>query len=282
MQPVLGLLARSVCFPRLCKFILSGWRAGSDCYNTRMTTNVVVFGATSAIAREVARLYAQRGARLFLVGRTPDKLARVAASLGSSVIGTRVQDFDRTEEAESCVAEAVRALGRLDVTLIAHGDLGDQLASEQSHALAEQITRTNYLSVVALIIPLARVLEQQRAGRLLVLSTVAAERGRPRNYTYAAAKSALNVYLQGTRSRLYASGVAVHTIKLGPVDTPMTTMHRKNPLFSTPAKVARSIVAAVDRGDAEVFVPSFWRPIMFAVRNLPESLFQRVGALAGR
>lgn len=247
-----------------------------------MTTNIAVFGATSAIAQEVARIYAGRGARLFLVGRTPDKLATTAAALGSAVIGTRVQDFDRTEEAEACVEEAARALGRLDIVLIAHGELGDQRASEQSYAHAEQITRTNYSSVVALIIPLSRLLEQQRAGRLLVLSTVAAERGRPRNYTYAAAKSALNVYLQGTRSRLYPSGVAVHTIKLGPVDTPMTTSHRKNLLFSRADKVARDIVAAVERGDAEVFVPSFWRPIMFAVRNLPESLFQRVGALSGR
>jgi short-subunit dehydrogenase len=41
--------------------------------------NVVIFGATSAIAAEVAQLYAERGARLHLVARNPEKLAQVPA-----------------------------------------------------------------------------------------------------------------------------------------------------------------------------------------------------------
>ncbi|HEX4354527.1 MAG TPA: SDR family NAD(P)-dependent oxidoreductase, partial [Polyangiales bacterium] len=107
-------------------------------------------------------------------------------------------------------------------------------------------------------------------------------RGRPRNYTYAAAKSALNTYLQGVRSRLYRSGVKVHTIKLGPVDSPMTVDHPKNALFTSPERAARGVVRAIDRGAAEAFVPGFWRVIMPIVRNMPEAIFQRVGALSGR
>lgn len=247
-----------------------------------MPENIAIFGATSAIAQQVAHCYAKRGARLFLVGRSAEKLARTCRELGERVVGSRVQDFDRTDEAEHSVRAAIEGLGRLDVVVIAHGLLGDQLESEHSYAVAEQIARTNYLSVLALLIPLANQLEAQRSGRLVVLSTVAAERGRPRNYTYAAAKSALNVYLQGVRSRLYPAGVAVHTIKLGPVVTPMTDTHRKNALFAAPEGVAAQIVRAVDRGVSEPFVPGFWRPLMFAVRNLPEAVFQRVGALSGR
>ena len=107
-------------------------------------------------------------------------------------------------------------------------------------------------------------------------------RGRPRNYTYGAAKGALNLYLQGLRSRLYPAGVKVTTLKLGPVDTPMTRTHRKNALFATPARAARDIVRALDRGAGEVYVPWYWRPIMAVVRNTPEPLFQRLGFLSGR
>jgi short-subunit dehydrogenase len=180
------------------------------------------------------------------------------------------------------VRAALTALGRVDVALIAHGLLGDQQQSEHELTEAEQIARTNYLSVVALLIPLGNQLEQQRSGHLVVLSSVAAERGRPRNYTYAAAKSALNTYLQGLRSRLYPAGVQVHTIKLGPVDTPMTVSHAKTWLFARAPSVAKQIVAAIDAGEAEAFVPKFWRPIMFTVRNLPEFVFQRVAALSRR
>jgi decaprenylphospho-beta-D-erythro-pentofuranosid-2-ulose 2-reductase len=85
------------------------------------------------------------------------------------------------------------------------------------------------------------------------------------------------------RSRLWARGVAVSTFKLGPVDTPMTADHPKNPLFATPAAIARSIVAHLDRGrGGEIHLPWYWAPIMGVVRRLPEPIFQRLAFLSGR
>jgi decaprenylphospho-beta-D-erythro-pentofuranosid-2-ulose 2-reductase len=243
---------------------------------------VAIFGATSAIAGELARRYAQRGARLALVGRDAQKLAALAAELGSAVALVRAQDFLDTRGSEALIGEVGAALGGVDLALIAHGLLGDQLASERSIDEAEEIARVNYLSVQALLIPLANLLEAQRGGQLAVISSVAAERGRPRNYTYAAAKGALNVYLQGLRSRLYGTGVSVHTIKLGPVDTPMTATHAKNRLFTTAHEAARQIEAALARGAREPFVPWYWAAIMPVVRHMPEALFQRVPSLSGR
>jgi short-subunit dehydrogenase len=247
-----------------------------------MPEHVALFAATSQIAADVARVYAARGARLFLVGRNAEKLAALAAELAPNVVGSAIQDLDRTHETEACVQRVIAALGHLDVAVIAQGLLGDQLQSERSVQSAEEITRTNYSSVVALLIPLANHFEARRAGHLAVLSSVAAERGRPRNYTYAAAKSAVNIYLQGVRSRLFKAGVQVHTLKLGPVDTPMTVDHEKTRLFAKSPDVARQIVQAIDSGVAEAYVPAFWRYIMLVVRNLPESVFQRVSSLSGR
>jgi decaprenylphospho-beta-D-erythro-pentofuranosid-2-ulose 2-reductase len=248
-----------------------------------MAQHVVIFGATSAIASDVARLYAKRGARLYLVGRSEAKLGALVRELGPEVVvGHASQDFDRLEQADACVAQAVAALGHIDVALIAHGVLSDQLETERSLEAALASARTNYLSVMALLIPLANHMEARRSGQLAVLSSVAAERGRPRNYTYAAAKGALNVYLQGLRSRLYRAGVGVHTLKLGPVDTPMTATHEKNALFAQPGRVAQDIVAAIDAGRSEAFVPWYWRWIMLVVRNLPEPIFQRFASLSGR
>ena len=137
----------------------------------------------------------------------------------------------------------------MDVAVIAHGWLGDQLASERDVAEAERIIATNFTSVVALLVPLGNHFEAAGAGNIAVLSSVAGDRGRPRNYTYGAAKGALNVYLQGLRTRLWSRGVRVQTLKLGPVDTPMTATHTKNLLFaradpSPPASSPRSTRAA--------------------------------------
>jgi short-subunit dehydrogenase len=247
-----------------------------------MSARVIIFGATSAIAGEVARLYAARGARLCLVARNAEKLARLALELPSEGVTSAVADFANLGNAEAVVRAAIDALGGVDVALIAHGELGDQLETERAFDAAQAIITANFTSAVALLIPLANHMEAAGAGTLGVITSVAADRGRPRNYTYASAKGALNVYLQGLRSRLFAAGVDVTTLKLGPVDTPMTRTHRKTRVFSTPAAVARGIVAALDAGAAEAYVPAFWGAIMPVVRLTPERLFQKLPFLSGR
>ena len=84
------------------------------------------------------------------------------------------------------------------------------------------------------------------------------------------------------RSRLYGAGVTVTTLKLGPVDTPMTATHTKNAVFAQPKPVAEGILRAMDARKAEVYVPGYWALIMFVVRNTPEALFQKLAFLSGR
>lgn len=245
--------------------------------------SILILGATSAIAAQLARLYAASGARLYLIGRNPEKLRAVVESLGAAVAGWRAADFDHTAGASALIADATGALGgSIDIAVIAHGLLGDQLATEARFADAEGVILANYLSAVALLVPLANQMEAAGRGHIAVLSSVAADRGRPRNYTYGSAKAALNTYLQGLRTRLWSRGVEVHTLKLGPVDTPMTAGHRKHLLFARPADVAATILRVIDRGRTESYVPGYWRLIMLIVRNLPEWALQKLAFLSGR
>ena len=243
---------------------------------------ILIIGATSAIAAEVARRYAGRGDALYLIGRNPDKLRTLSTELGAAVTGSVSADFDETDDNADRVRCAIAALGTVDIAILAHGLLGDQRETENDYRAAEQTIRTNFLSMVSLLIPLSNALIHQGHGRIAVLSSVAGERGRPRNYTYGAAKGALTIYLQGLRSRLRGSGVTVYTLKLGPVDTPMTVEHRKNASFSTVDRVASGIVSKLDRRDGVAYLPWFWAPVMGVVRLLPEPLFQRLGFLSGR
>lgn len=248
-----------------------------------MTQRVLIIGATSAIAAEAARLYASRGARLHLLGRSAEKMQALLGSLpGDAVVTSELADFARLESAEALIERARAKLGGIDVALIAHGTLGDQLRTEATFSEAEAIFRDNLLSAIAFVVPLANLFEAERHGTLGVITSVAGDRGRPRNYTYGAAKGALNIYLQGVRSRLYRAGAHVVTLKLGPVDTPMTVSHKKNALFAQPTAVAESIVAALDAKLTEVYVPSFWSAIMPLVKHAPERLFQVLPFLSGR
>jgi decaprenylphospho-beta-D-erythro-pentofuranosid-2-ulose 2-reductase len=240
---------------------------------------VIVLGATSAIARSTVLLLSARGTSLYLVGRDAGRLeavAQEARSRGASHVETEAMDLDDLARHEALVERAAAALGGLDGALLAHGILGNQEAAQRSYAEAEKVLRTNFLSAVSLLTPLANRFEAQKAGTLVVISSVAGDRGRQSNYVYGASKGALNVFLQGLRNRLARSGVAVVTVKPGFVDTPMTAGMKKNALFATPDTVARGIVRAADARKDEVYLPGFWGPIMFAIRGIPERVFKRM------
>jgi len=244
-----------------------------------MMKKVLVLGATSAIAQATVRLLAARGASLYLVGRNAERLeavAKDARTRGAAKVESEAMDLDDLTRHEALVERAATALGGLDGALIAHGLLGDQKVAERSFSETEKVLRTNFLSAVSLLTPLANRFEAQKAGTLVVISSVAGDRGRQSNYVYGASKGALSVFLQGLRNRLARSGVAVVTVKPGFVDTPMTADLKKNALFASPETVARGMLRAADKGRNEVYLPGFWRLIMFIIRSIPEGVFKRM------
>ena len=244
--------------------------------------NVLIIGATSAVAAELAHRFAKRADRLFLVGRSEAKLSNLSTALDGQVQGQRVLDFNDTDQAESVVSEAASTLGSIDLVLIAHGWLGDQLLSEADFQHAYDVIHTNYINVVAFLIPLSQRLKQQGGGKIAVLSSVAGDRGRPRNFTYGSAKGALALYLQGLRSSLYDTEVEIYCFKLGPVDSPMTIDHEKNFSFSSIERVADIIEKGLQSRKYCHYVPGYWVWVMWVVRWLPESIFQKLKFLSAR
>ncbi|MFT5285088.1 MAG: decaprenylphospho-beta-D-erythro-pentofuranosid-2-ulose 2-reductase [Planctomycetota bacterium] len=243
---------------------------------------VLIVGATSAVATEVARLYAAHGDRIYLLARNEERLAQLVEELGSNVAGHETGDLNEFDQNERRVTQAIEALGGLDIALVAHGLLGEQVRSENEFGHAREILETNLLSAVSLLAPIANYMEAQSRGHVGAITSVAGERGRPRNYTYGAAKGGLSRYLQGMRSRLYHQGVHVLNVKLGPTDTPMAADHPKHALFGEKRAVARGIVRALDGRKHVVYLPTVWAGVMAIVRALPEFIFQRFGFLAGR
>jgi decaprenylphospho-beta-D-erythro-pentofuranosid-2-ulose 2-reductase len=246
---------------------------------TVTASKVLVIGATSAIAEATARVLAARGAALYLVGRNAARLQAAAADLairGAASVGWDVLDLNELERHETMLARAEAALGGLDAALIAHGTLSDQRACEESVELTMREMSTNALSVIALATRIGAVFGRKRSGTLVVISSVAGDRGRSSNYVYGSAKAAVTTFMSGLRQRLHGKGVCVITIKPGFVDTPMTAAFTKGPLWATPASVAAGIVRAMDRRRSVVYLPFFWRPVMLAVRMVPERLFRRL------
>jgi short-subunit dehydrogenase len=240
---------------------------------------ILIVGATSAIAEATARLFAARGDALFLAGRNDARLRAIAADLsvrGANLADSAVFDARAYDRAAALLKTATERLGGLDAALIAHGTLSDQVASQQSIDQLREEFEINALSVMALCTVLANQFEAQGHGVIAVISSVAGDRGRQSNYVYGTAKAAVTAFTSGLRQRLYPKGVRVVTIKPGFVSTPMTAAFKKGALWATPASVAADIVRAMDRGTAVIYTPWFWRPIMWLIRSVPETVFRRL------
>jgi len=245
---------------------------------TEAPERVAILGATSAIAEAAARIWAARGARLALVGRNAVRVEAIAADLrgrGATQAETIVADCAQAD-ATSLVKRIIEILGGLDVALLAYGVLGDQAQFERDPDAMVDLLQVNFTSAAAWCQAIAAVFERQRSGALLVIGSVAGDRGRASNYVYGASKAGLGVFVEGVAHRLAGTGSRAVLIKPGFVDTPMTAgVARKSALWARPETVARVIVASANRGGPVVYAPWFWRAIMLVVRNVPSTIFHK-------
>lgn len=241
-------------------------------------TQILVVGATSAMARGAAAAWAKQGQRLVLAGRDTDELSRLARDLQVRY-QVRVQtariDFDEAMDMVQWFDRLESQCGPIDGLLLAAGWMteGEQMRRGLPGA---QVIQRNYAGPVALLEVVADRLEARRQGFIAAIASVAGDRGRQSNYPYGAAKGALALYLAGLRNRLQPAGVHVMTVKPGFVDTRMTYGLPGLFLVAQPDAVGAHIVQACDRGVNTLYVPGFWRLIMLIIRSVPEWLFKRL------
>jgi short-subunit dehydrogenase len=241
---------------------------------------IVIFGANSAMAEACAIKWADPHTHFYLVGRNEAHLNSVSKNLSaraSSRVMIKVEDLDKIERHESLVREAAGVLGGFDRVLLAYGTLGDQDQFNRDTSAALANIATNFVSPVSLLLEIAKQIEAQNfSTEVVVIGSVAGDRGRPSNFIYGSAKGGLALFLQGLRARLFKTGSLVLTVKPGFVDTPMTAKFRKGLLWAKPEKIAKVIDCALRRRVDVVYAPKFWRIILFVIRIIPECIFKRL------
>lgn len=240
---------------------------------------VLILGASSAIARQVALKLAKKGHVIVLAGRDVDDLNASASDLtirtGRACVVAR---FEATDEgAGRRVMEAAeRETGPLEGVVMAVGYLGSQEEAEHDGAEAARVMLANYTAPALVLLDVANIFEDRGGGWICAVSSVAGDRGRRSNYLYGSAKAGLTAFLQGLRARLVHSGVSVITVKPGPVDTAMTFGMGRLPLLAQPEDVAERITDAIEKRRDVVYVPGPWRLVMAVFRLVPERIFKRL------
>lgn len=242
---------------------------------------VAILGATRGMGRALARLMAERGDTVFLLGRDLADLERSARDLearaGRGTVGTAHCDLESPDTFAPALAAAEAALSGLDTVVVTAGLFATQDQLEADPDLARRLLVVNFAHTVAFCEEARRRLLARGGGTLCVFSSVAGERGRKPVVLYGAAKAGLTRYLEGLDHRFRAQGLVTVCVKPGFVKTSMTDGLPVPPFAGEPEDVARRVLAAIDRGQPVVYAPAMWRWVMLVIRLLPRAVMRRVG-----
>lgn len=241
---------------------------------------VALLGATRGMGRSLARLMAERGDALVLLGRHAEDLEKSARDLeiraGRGKVATAACDLERPETFAPALAAARDALGGLDTVVVTAGLFASQDVLEGDAELARRLLVVDFAHTVAFCEEVRRVLLSDSGGTLCVFSSVAGERGRKPVILYGAAKAGLTRYLEGLDHKFRVQGLKVVCVKPGFVKTSMTDGLTPPPFAGEPDDVARRVLKAIDRGEPVVYAPAMWRWVMLVIRNLPRFVMRRI------
>lgn len=241
---------------------------------------VAILGATKGMGRALARKIAERGDRLFLLGRDVDDLSRSARDLeargATGEVGVNECDLERPDTFGPALDAAVRSMDGVDTVVVTAGAFGTQDQLESDSELAGRVATVNFANTIVFCEEARKRLLDVGGGTLCVFSSVAGERGRKPVIIYGASKAGLSQYLEGLDHKYRQQGLRVVTVKPGFVKTGMTDGLQPPPFAGEPEQVADIVLRGIDRGQPVVYAPRTWRYVMAVIRHLPRTVMRRV------
>ncbi len=183
-------------------------------------TSVLVIGATGGIGSAAAGRFAQEGALLTLVARSPDRLRELADSLGGDALAIPA-DATRSAELERVVSAAEERWGRIDVMVHAVGSI---LLRSLHLTTEEQFRETLELNLVSPFLAMKAVIPgmlKRRSGRIVVCSSVAGSKGLVNHEAISAAKGGLEAMVRSAAMTYAKKGVRINGVAFGLIRTPL-------------------------------------------------------------
>ena len=242
----------------------------------RVSSTYLVVGASSGIGRSLALALAREGQHVALVGRSEERLARVAREVvmfgGAPLV--LVSDVRDPVSIQAAVAQIVLRGQRIETAILSAG-LGLGVDAEEFTAdTLETMLAVNVLGVARWLEALQPVLKAQPGeATVAVVSSLSADRSFPgAGAGYSASKAALSQLCDGLRAPWAAQGIRLVTVAPGFIRTPMTEGMGRLPLLMEPEDAARVILGGLRAGQPIIRFPRLASLTMAAMRLLPPRL----------
>ena len=239
---------------------------------------ILILGAKSKIAKEISMIYAKNNYDLILAGRNVDK------ELKSFIFEIKKKNHINISTLELDILNFSKhqllydSMGKKPQGVISFIGLTDNQLLKKSKSLNIKILRdTNYFGIVNFIDILINDFKNKKNNWIMVVTSIAADRSTEKNKFYASCKRDLNKYLETQRKKKGQQDIQITTVKLGLVNTSMIKgTNYPSFLISEPEKVANSMFLAEQTKKTIVYIPSYWRFLMFILKFLPTSIYKKL------
>ena len=242
---------------------------------------ILILGAKSDIAKEIARVYAKNGYNLCLASRNAKELEILANDIKiRSNVDVKIYEFDIVD-----FASHEQFYSSLDIkpsgVVLAAGYMVEQSLAQTNQQESLNTLNVNFCGAVGVLNIIANDFELRSKNEkdlfIAGISSVAGDRGRASNYIYGSAKAGFSAYLSGLRNRLAKCGVNVLTIKPGFVATKMTSgLYLPPKLTVMPEQVANDIFKAQQSKKSILYTKKLWFFIMLIIKHIPEFIFKKM------
>jgi len=244
--------------------------------------NILITGASSGLGAGMAREFAARGRNLALAARRVERLEDLRSELLTEhphiTVTLRALDVDRHEDVFTVFREFDEELGGIDRVVVNAGlGKGQPLGTGYFRANV-QTANTNFLGALAQSEAALELMRPRNAGHVVLISSMSALRGMPRNMTtYAASKAAVASLGEGMRADLADTGIGVSTIYPGFIRSEINEKVKNVPFIVDTETGCRALAAAIEREPARAYVPAWpWVPLGLAMKVLPLSVVRRM------
>jgi len=185
----------------------------------------VVTGGSRGIGRAIVKAFAAEGAKVAFVYRgnqaAADALVQEVAQGGGSARAVQA-DVCNPEAAQVCVDQVQKEWGRLDILVNNAGIIRDDLFVRMEPEAWQGVLQTNLGGTYNFCRAVAYTLMKQRRGRIINISSVAAEHVNQGQTNYAASKGAINALTRALAVELASRNVTVNAIAPGFIETDMS------------------------------------------------------------
>lgn len=230
---------------------------------------VVITGATGGLGKLVAHLFAKRGAKIALVGKTIEKLEDLGGQLGIARENWMAVAGDLTNEqaVQELLKEVLTTFGKVDIYLhLVGGWIGGKALDTLDRSDVSEMVHQHILSTFIAAKSFVPALVTNKWGRIIVISSPNAGNPPANNLPYSVAKAGQEALILTLAEELKGSGVTANIIRVKTIDVKhekVTNPSEKNSSWTTPEEIGDAILYLCSEGASMVNgarLPLYGRP----------------------